>query len=767
MKRKSVVITMLSILSSVLPMKGYCDYLLLPTPQQLSYSKGQFSPAGSPDIRIDSPSYPELLETAEIVVDSLQSAAYSAQVTTAKGTQMAGAISINPDQVKEVDGYRLTISPRQIQIVANSPAGAFYAAQTLRQICQQAEPGRLTCLTVTDWPDYPNRGIMLDISRDKVPAMETLYKLVDLLASWKINQLQLYTEHTFAYSNHRTVWEDASPMTAQQIRELDAYCKQRYIELVPNQNSFGHMERWIKHDAYRHLSENPAGGHTLDPTNPESIELMSELFDELLPNFSSRQLNVGCDEVRIGEHRSKAACDEKGKGQVYLEYLKNINELCRKHGRTMQFWGDIINHHPELIPDLPKNIVAMVWGYQAAHPFATICPRFKKAGVPFYVCPGTSSWCAILGRTDNAMANLLNAAENGLKNGAIGYLNTDWGDGGHWQYLPVSYPGFAYGAALSWAVEKNRDVDVAGALDLFVFRDSAGVMGELMLDLGNAHLKAGKKVHNSVAFFYILKHLRHRMKGFPDGFTAEGFQATIEEIDRVMERLPQADMRCDDADLIKAEVENGAELAKLVCRIADTFLGEAHDSADIDKNKAEMIISEHKRLWLSRNRPGGLSDSVNKMNGVSSLLNLKDGKPFESVRAEWGIPMEIINNGDGKCQSVEIAGRKAWKADGLYLYFKASQQNQPMGARVQVLYYDEGFGTIDLVYDSTAKPWQMSSSKIVRGDSKQWKVVAIDLPDATFSKRCNGGDLRLQSSGAVIGGVYAVETLPGTDTDRI
>ena len=54
-------------------------------------------------------------------------------------------------------------------------------------------------MKITDWPDYPQRGVMLDISRDKVPSMETLYQLIDLLASWKINQLQLYTEHTFAY----------------------------------------------------------------------------------------------------------------------------------------------------------------------------------------------------------------------------------------------------------------------------------------------------------------------------------------------------------------------------------------------------------------------------------------------------------------------------------------------------------------------------------------------------------------------------------------
>lgn len=65
-------------------------------------------------------------------------------------------------------------------------------------------------MKITDWPDFANRGIMIDVSRDKVPTMETLYRMVDMLSSWKINQVQLYTEHTFAYKNHKTVWKDAS-----------------------------------------------------------------------------------------------------------------------------------------------------------------------------------------------------------------------------------------------------------------------------------------------------------------------------------------------------------------------------------------------------------------------------------------------------------------------------------------------------------------------------------------------------------------------------
>src|SRR5690606_31813627 len=111
------------------------------------------------------------------------------------------------------------------------------------------------------------------------------------------------------------------------------------------------------------------------------------------------------------------------------------------------------------------------WGYEADHDFDGHCKVFADSGIPFYVCPGTSSWNTLIGRTENAMGNLRNAAENGLKYGAIGYLNTVWGDNGHMQPLSVNYLGFAYGAALSWGYENNVDIDIQSALSRLMFHD--------------------------------------------------------------------------------------------------------------------------------------------------------------------------------------------------------------------------------------------------------------------------------------------------------
>src|SRR5205814_5037841 len=168
-----------------------------------------------------------------------------------------------------------------------------------------------------------------------------------------------------------------------------------------------------------------ATGFTLNPLDERSIGLVRELYDELLPHFTSPLFNVGCDETfDLGLGKSKSECERRGKERVYLDFVLKIYEAVKRRGYTIQFWGDIILHKPELIPQLPKDIIALNWGYEANHPFEKETRAFADAGVPFFVCPGTSSWCSISGRTDNAIANLKSAAACGMANRAAGYLNT-------------------------------------------------------------------------------------------------------------------------------------------------------------------------------------------------------------------------------------------------------------------------------------------------------------------------------------------------------
>ena len=535
------------------------------------------------------------------------------------------ALRLAPDRVTSPEGYELLVEGDRITITGHDAASVFYGVCTLIQLLEAREGLTLPGVRIEDWPDFPVRGLLLDISRDKVPTLGTAKQLIDQLASWKINQFQLYTEHTFAYRRHPAVWAKASPFTGEEILELDTYCRERFVELVPNQNSFGHMHRWFEHPQYLELAEAPDGfdfpwGHSaepfsLNPIDPRSLELVTDLFDELLPHFTSRLFNVGCDETfDIGQGRSRAECDRLGVGRVYVDFVQQIYREVKRRDHIMQFWGDIIVHYPELIAELPKDAIALEWGYEASHPFDEHGAEFAKAGLPFYLCPGTSSWNSLGGRTANALGNLRSAAENGLKHGASGYLNTEWGDNGHWQTLPTNYLGYAMGAAYSWAWEANRDVDVPRTISQFAFDDPTGNFGQVAYDLGEVYRVLGIEPHNSSVLWLMLHWpLQEVAEGYRETVAPETLHEALAAIDRAMVPLNAAQSRRSDAALLKREFELAARMMRHAARRALYAIGAPDRSAaELDQDLGD-IIAEYKAVWLLRNRPGGLSDSVARL----------------------------------------------------------------------------------------------------------------------------------------------------------
>ncbi len=251
------------------------------------------------------------------------------------------------------EGHVLKIHKTGIEVLFREPAGLRAATATLRQLMREYGR-RLPLLTIRDWPDFARRGVMLDISRGRVPKLETLLDLAERLADFKINELQLYTEHTFAYRKYKSAWRKWGALTGEDIKKLDTRCRTLGIDLVPNQNSFGHLRYLIEHPQVKPLAEvsepyeDESGEFlrrptTLAPAHPGTIPFLRGLYDEFLPNFSSRFFNVGCDETwDLGRGQSKKLCRTKGKGPVYVDFLKRVQTEVARRGKRMMFWGDNI-----------------------------------------------------------------------------------------------------------------------------------------------------------------------------------------------------------------------------------------------------------------------------------------------------------------------------------------------------------------------------------------------------------------------------------------
>ncbi len=612
---------------------------LAPRPRTIDVEGGSRRLAADRTIVLHADAAPQCLPGARMLQEALErDAGVRWEVRAAPGlAEREGVVAvIDPKAVRKREGYHLTIGEERVAIVGHDAAGVFYAFATLTQIVRQCGR-RVPLLHIEDAPEFAHRGVMLDVSRDRVPTMATLYGLIDMLAGWKINQFQLYMEHTFAYDAHRAVWRDASPFTGEELLALDSFCRDRHVELVPNQNSFGHMSRWLEKKPYNALAEAPRGTtmpwgklppFTLNPADPRSLDLIDGLYAELLPHFTSSNVNVGCDETfDLGRGKSAQAVAERGAGRVYLEFLLKIHRLTEKHGRRMMFWGDIVMQHPELISEIPRDVTALEWGYEHDHPYDRDTRAFRKAGLPFYVCPGAGGWNSLIGRTDNVIANIENATTNGRKRGAAGVLTTEWGDNGHMQPLAAAYLGLLYGAAMSWSPTTGAPANLARALSLHAFDDPSGVTGQAMYDLGNAYTVSGAQTRNGTipAQMFALPVESdwpvHRAR-------PGGFDETSDFIRDTAARIDPALMRRPDAQIVADEILCAAEMAGVGAAIAATKQMRADGAASSRVSRGfvraakriDRVLPEYERIWLERSRPGGMRDSTARLRTLAASL---------------------------------------------------------------------------------------------------------------------------------------------------
>jgi len=609
---------------------------LLPAPRQLKFQPGQFTLPPRASLRL-----PESLPPSETraIATRLQTAA--AQI----GVELARDEAVYPKQAHifffktkprrpaparppHSESYSLNIDRRGVWIEFREAGGARAAVATLRQLLRECGR-RLPCLCIRDRPDFPRRGVMLDVSRGRVPKLATLLELVELLADFKINEFQLYTEHTFAYRRWKSVWQSGGALTGADLRALDARCRTLGIELVPNQNSFGHLRHFLEHPRLKKLAEvaepyEAASGDflrrpsTLAPNHPGTLPFLGQLYDELLPNFSSKWFNVGCDETwDLGRGQSRELCARRGQGRVYLDFLNAIHREVSRRGRRMMFWGDIILHHPKLIPELPRNALALNWGYEANHPFAQEAVRFARSKIPFYVCPGTSTWMTLIGRHDNALANLRAAARAGKKFGAGGYLITEWGDGGHPQPPAVSYLPFLAGAALSWCAKNFAEPRLTRVLSRDVFADPTGRLARTAAALGRVHRRLNLRVANETPLGTVITapppewrelFCRNGLK-YHAQISEPDIRATLREIERHRAQLLRAQPQTESGKLAQRELDLAAKLAAESCRFMlwqqAVSAGRTTPAAKLARagiSRLRKLEREFQTLWPPRNK---------------------------------------------------------------------------------------------------------------------------------------------------------------------
>ena len=468
---------------------------LLPKPKERSFQDGAYTPGIHAMILLTPGTAPGALLYARMLQ---QTFADQAGLTpdVGRGAARPGDIALAVDAALPAGQYRLAIAPDAVTLTAGDDEALCNGVQTLRQIID-LNGAVLPAQTITDWPDMATRGYYFDCSRGRVPKLSYLKQVADRLCRYKVNQWQLYIEHTYLFRDLSEAWRDDTPLTAQEILELDDYCAARHIELVPSLSTFGHMYKILSTKTCCDLCEledsekipfsySYAGWHhTLNASDPDSLAFVKKLIDEYRPLFRTNKFNICDDETfDLGKGRSKEQADREGAQALYVRHVKALCEYIVAQGGIPQFWGDIMWRFPESCRELPKETICLNWGYLPEQRENEI-RDIAASGITQYACPGCCGWNRWMPLQLYAYKNNRIMGRHARKYHAVGILNTDWGDYGHINDPRLTVPGLLYGAAFAWNADEVPFDEINEAVSRLEYGDASGTLAGAMAEMSD------------------------------------------------------------------------------------------------------------------------------------------------------------------------------------------------------------------------------------------------------------------------------------------
>ena len=396
------------------------------------------------------------------------------------------------------EGYALSVTPREIVVAGKTAAGTFYGLQTLKQLVRgEGAAAYVQGVKIVDWPAMRWRGVFDDINRGPVPTLEYVKRQLRTEASFKLNAHSFNMENIVKWAAHPLLGPDGGALTPAELRELVAYARRYHIELIPQQQTFGHLHKVLSLEKYAPLAEAPYGD-VLSPQQEGTYQLVADWYREINDIFPGRFFHIGADETfELGEGQSREVVKAKGVGAVYFDHLRRVREILAPYNRRLMFWGDIALSHPELITSVPKEMIVMNWTYGARDDFRARIKPFKDAGLEQFVCPGVHSWNQVFPAHDLTVKNVVNFVRDGQEAGALGMLNTQWDDDGE-SLFEATWYGIVLGAAASW---QPGEADVSAFerdFDWAFFRAEGDSLVRSIRALGGANTLMSPGTSNSV-----------------------------------------------------------------------------------------------------------------------------------------------------------------------------------------------------------------------------------------------------------------------------
>jgi hypothetical protein len=305
-----------------------------------------------------------------------------------------------------------------------------------------------------------------------------------------------------------------------------------------------------------------------------------------------------------------------------------LRELARKHGRQIMIWADVFHHYPELIGEIPDDVILLDWEYEARTSYPTLEP-LSRSGRPFYVCPGTSSWNTIFPRIDNSLVNIRNYVRDGIAAGAVGMLLTDWGDMGHYQPLSNSWYSYLFGAEMAWTGAATATETYDLAFSRLFAGDASGQVVAAIRRLGREVEQPAFAFPNRSDIVYALydEPLAGRMiSTTPPEALAEMIEAAATAT-QAFALLPDSTLRrellftASQLTYAARKVEVGQKIRATLRELARSTGSRMDETARLDACIADMqrlrtalppMVAEFEQIWLQSSRRSEISINLDR-----------------------------------------------------------------------------------------------------------------------------------------------------------
>jgi hexosaminidase len=323
-------------------------------------------------------------------------------------------IIFTKDSSLKEEGYAIQISGKTVTLTASTEQGAFYGAQTLKQMIWTETSGikskafNLRNIDIKDYPRYSWRGFHIDLSRHLF-TIEYLKKVIDELAYYKINKLHLHltddqgwrieikqfplltsvgawrvfnnydsaciaksaTDSKYDIDNRFVTTADGITLyggyfSQQDMTDIVNYAADNFIEVIPEIDMPGHMTAAINAYPYLSCSGSPGWGkefsYPVCPCDPVVMEFCHKVYDEIAELFPSTYIHLGSDEVNKDMWMESTVCENfmisnhlSGVNAIQSWFVTDMQKYLEAKGKTVIVWDDVIDGTAD------KNLVMMYW----------------------------------------------------------------------------------------------------------------------------------------------------------------------------------------------------------------------------------------------------------------------------------------------------------------------------------------------------------------------------------------------------------------------